>query len=73
MDKNDFVYIEHILDSIGKIEKYTESINVHEFIDNELVQDGVIRNFEIIGEASKKLSNKFRENIQKFPGKKYPA
>ena len=36
------------LENIEKIEKYTESINVHEFVENELIQDGVIRNFEII-------------------------
>ena len=70
MDKNDFIYIEHILDSIEKIEKYTDSINVHGFVDNELVQDGVIRNFEIIGEASKKFSNKFREKYSNVPWKK---
>jgi uncharacterized protein with HEPN domain len=70
MEKNDFIYIEHILDSIEKIEKYTKSMNIHEFIDNELIQDAVIRNFQIIGEASKKFSNHFREKYAKIPWKK---
>jgi uncharacterized protein with HEPN domain len=50
--------------------KYTESINLREFVNDELIQDGVIRNFEIIGEASKKLSNHFREKYTKIPWKK---
>ena len=70
MEKNNFIYIEHILESVKKIEKYTKSINENEFIDNELVQDGVIRNFEIIGEASKKLSIQFKKKYANVPWKK---
>ncbi|MCF8357561.1 MAG: DUF86 domain-containing protein [Prolixibacteraceae bacterium] len=70
MEKDDFVYIEHILDSISKIEKYTGSINASEFVDNELIQDAVIRNFEIIGEATKNISNDFREKNSDIPWKK---
>ena len=69
MRKENRIYIEHILDSIAKIEKYTESINVNEFIDNDLIQDGVIRNFEIIGEATKNLSNEFRKKYPNIPWK----
>ena len=67
MEKDDLVYIEHILDSIDKIEKYTNSIDVDEFIENDLIQDAVIRNFEIIGEATKKISNEFRDNNSVIP------
>ena len=70
MEKNDFAYIEHILDSINKIEKYTDTINVYEFIDNELIQDAVIRNFEIIGEATKNISNDFRNKYANISWKK---
>lgn len=69
MIKDDFIYIDHILDSIEKIEKYTENLTVHDFVENELVQDGVIRNFEIIGEATKRLSQNFRDNYSKIPWK----
>src|ERR1700722_6140540 len=44
--------IKDILQSINKIEHYTQNMTISEFKKNELVIDGVIRNFEIIGEAS---------------------
>jgi uncharacterized protein with HEPN domain len=61
MKKDDLVFVEHILESILKIEKYVEGLSVHDFVDNDLVQDAVIRNFEIIGEATKHLSKDFKE------------
>jgi len=67
MIKDDFVYIDHILDSIAKIEKYTKDLTVYDFVENELVQDGVIRNFEIIGEATKHLSPDFRNTHSDIP------
>lgn len=60
MQKDNLIYINHIYDCIIKIESYTESISLEEFLKNSLIQDGVIRNFEIIGEATKKLSADFR-------------
>jgi uncharacterized protein with HEPN domain len=69
MIKDDLIYIDHILDSIKKIEKYTDTLTIHEFVENELVQDGVIRNFEIIGEATKHLSNSFRDKYSDIPWK----
>jgi len=69
MMKDDFVIVEHILESINKIEKYVDGLSVNDFVDNELVQDAVIRNFEIIGEATKNLSNDFRERYPNIPWK----
>jgi uncharacterized protein with HEPN domain len=69
MRKDDFIYVEHILESITKIEKYTNNLTIHDFVENELIQDGVIRNFEIIGEATKHLSNNFRDNYSDIPWK----
>lgn len=73
MIKDNFLYIDHILDSIEKIEKiekYVENLTVHDFTENELIQDAVIRNFEIIGEATKRLSKDFRAENQEIPWKK---
>ncbi len=44
--------IKDILHAIDKIEQYTKNMTASEFKKNELVIDAVIRNFEIIGEAS---------------------
>ncbi len=50
MSKDDKVYLNHILDSILKIEEFTEGIDKKDFKDNELVQAAVIRHIEIIGD-----------------------
>ncbi len=55
MKKNPVIYIEHIRICISRIQEYTQEIDENTFLKNNLVQDAVIRNFEIIGEATKKL------------------
>jgi uncharacterized protein with HEPN domain len=48
-------YLAHILEAIDRIGRYTESMEGTEFLNNALVQDAVIRNFEVIGEASNNI------------------
>ncbi len=48
-------YIEHILGAIERIESYVDGLDQAAFEKNTLVQDAVIRNFEIIGEAANKI------------------
>jgi uncharacterized protein with HEPN domain len=65
--KDDKPYIDHILQAITKIRKYTEKLTREEFENNELIQDAVIRNIEIIGEAAKNLSKEFRKIHSNVP------
>ncbi len=58
--KDDRLYIDHILQSIERINKYLEGKNQLVFADDLLTQDAVIRQLEIIGEATKRISNEFR-------------
>jgi uncharacterized protein with HEPN domain len=67
--KDNSIYIDHILDSINKIESYTKNLTKNGFSKNELVQDAVIRNIEIIGEASKKVSRDLKHTYSKIPWK----
>ncbi len=67
MRKNDVVYLSHILDSIERIEEYTESMEKDDFLSSNLVQDWTIRQIEIIGEATKNLSKDFREKYPNVP------
>lgn len=69
MLKNDFAYIDCIKDCINKIKKYVTNIAFDEFNQNEMIQDAVIRNFEIIGEASKKISANFKQSYFEIPWK----
>lgn len=52
--------IKDILQAIEKIEQYTKNMTASEFKQNSLVVDAVIRNFEIIGEASVHIPLAFR-------------
>jgi uncharacterized protein with HEPN domain len=54
--KDERLYLEHIQEAIAKIQTYTAS-GRDEFMRSSLIQDAVIWNFEIIGEASKQLSD----------------
>ena len=47
------IYLADILDSIKKIERYTKRKRLNTFLQNDMAKDAVIRNLEIIGEASK--------------------
>jgi uncharacterized protein with HEPN domain len=58
--KDNIVYIRHILDSIERINEYTKNVKYDDFIGKNLIQAAVIRELEIIGEASKKLTREFR-------------
>lgn len=48
-------YLGHILQAIERIERYTADMDEVGFLNSELVQDAVIRNIEIIGEASNNI------------------
>jgi len=64
--KSDDVYIRHIIDSIKKIESYT-NVGKEIFMSTDHWQDATIRNLEIIGEASKRLSNDLKERYPDIP------
>ena len=67
--KDDTIYIDHILKSINNILEYTSGLTKKNFVKNSLVQDAVIRNFEIIGEATKKVPNDFQQVNSEIPWK----
>ncbi len=64
--KSDLVYLRHILDAILKIEEYVR-VGRDEFLRTSHWQDAVIRQLEIIGEASKSLSSEVREQSPDVP------
>jgi len=48
-------YLQHILQAMERIERYTAGMDEAAFLGSELVQDAVIRNLEIVGEASNNM------------------
>ena len=56
---DDRLYLTHILECIEKIEQYA-TVGRSAFDAEPMRQDAIIRNFEIIGEATKQLSEEAR-------------
>ena len=48
-------YLSHILAAIERIERHTADVDELGFLNSELIQDAVIRNIEIIGEAANNI------------------
>ncbi len=48
-------YLEHILDALERIQRYTSGKSAADFMADTLLQDGVLRNLGIIGEAAHRL------------------
>ena len=62
-------YLLHILDAANLIQKYCQALDEEHFKSNQMLQDAVIRQFEIIGEATKNLSIKLKERAAHIPWK----
>lgn len=69
MIRDDLVYLTHIRDALQQIVTYTDGMDYAGFLVNRMAQDAVIRQFEIIGEATKNLSDAFRERHTAMPWK----
>ncbi len=67
--KDNTVYLKHIIDAIVTIEEYSNGFDYDSFLENRLVQDAIIRQFMIIGEASKNLTKDFKEKYPDIPWK----
>ncbi len=55
------VFLGHILEAIDRISRYSEKMDEAAFLGNQMAQDAVIRNLEIIGEASHSIEVHFPE------------
>ena len=62
----DTLYLESMRECLERIDDYTEG-GEEVFMTSKLVQDGVIRNLEVIGEATKNLSDDLRSANPEIP------
>ena len=60
-------YLRHILLAIKRIQEYCSDVDELGFLKSQLIQDAVIRNFEVIGEASKNIERSFPEYAAAHP------
>lgn len=66
-DRKDKFYIQHIVGSIETIEEFVGNVGFEDFLKDKLLQNGVIRELEIIGEAVTNLSDGFKNNLPDIP------
>lgn len=64
--KDDRLYLDHIIGCIERIESYAMA-GRDEFLSSTMIQDAIIRNFEVIGEATKRLSGDLRGAHPEIP------
>lgn len=60
-------YLAHIAEAIERIGRYTEKMDEAGFLNTQLVQDAVIRNIEIIGEASNNIEKQYPDFAADHP------
>ncbi len=67
MKRDDSVYLQHIRDAIARIESYLADVREADFYERAMVQDAVIRQLEIIGEAVRRLSDELQNAHPHIP------
>lgn len=68
--KRDYrVYLDDILEAINKIERYFKASSPDGSAANEMAIDAIVRNFEVIGEATKRIPESIRRKYPEIPWK----
>lgn len=67
--RNDKDYLSDIQEAIIKVQQYVEGYDFKRFLEDSKTQDAVVRNLEVIGEASKKVSAPLKMNYLDVPWK----
>lgn len=67
--KKDEAFLKHILDAISDVEKFSKNVGKAEFFGNKEKQYAVLRALEIMGEASKNLSEPLKRRNADVPWK----
>lgn len=66
-ERDNILYLEDIALAMDRIHEYIAGLDFQHFKSDYKTVDAVIRNFEIIGEASKNLSSVIKGQIHKRP------
>ncbi len=65
--KSERVYLQHMLEAIALIEGYIEEKSFEDLLNAPLLQDGLVRQLTIIGEAARRVSTSFKEAHPEIP------
>jgi len=67
MKHSDSAYLHHMLDAANTIAAYLQGVDHERFLQTRMIQDAVIRQIEIIGEAAKRLSPQLTDKYPDVP------
>ena len=70
MRKDSVVYFEDILESIQKIEEYTNTLTKEKFSDVAGTQDAVLMRLIVIGETANKIQTSIKNKYKEIPWRK---
>jgi uncharacterized protein with HEPN domain len=66
-DYKEQAFLRDILEAARRVFSYTRDMRYDEFLADHKTQDAVMRNLEIIGEATKNLSEALRQKAPQIP------
>ncbi len=67
--KDQKIFLKHMLENISDIKNFTRKVSKKELTENKEKLNAVIRSIEIIGEATKNISESFKEKHKEIPWK----
>ena len=69
MNRDFKLFLDDIVEALIKIEDYTQGLDLEKFSQDNKTVDAVIRNFEIVGEATKQVPENIRSKYLAVPWK----
>lgn len=67
MKRDPRLYIDDIVEAVNRIEEYAEGLSFEAFSKDSKTVDAIVRNFEIIGEATKRIPVETKEKYPQIP------
>jgi uncharacterized protein with HEPN domain len=61
------LFLRDIAEAAEKVVRYTEGMDLTSFVKNEMAYDAVLRNLEVVGEASKNIPDEVRTRFPEVP------
>lgn len=59
--------LEHMLAAIANVEEFTKDLTLEDFVNSKILFFAVVKNIEIVGEASYMLTKEFKQCHQSVP------